>query len=152
MATEFKDVDKGYQALFRRLGKGAGVTVGIHKDRGSDDHEGATVAEIATWAEFGLGQPQRSWLRDWVTEQEGDINKAISALGIEVIKGPLSAPQAIEQLGVLLKAKIQERMANGIPPENAESTIRQKGSSTPLIDTGQLRSSIDYKVTKGSRQ
>ena len=32
--------------------------------------------------------------------------------------------------------------------ENAESTIKQKGSSKPLIDTGQLRKSITHVVKK----
>ena len=31
-------------------------------------------------------------------------------------------------------------------PPLAESTIRRKGSSNPLIDTGQLRSSITWQV------
>lgn len=149
-SPQFSDKDKGYDALFKRLDKAANVTVGIHSDRGSDQKGLLTVADIATWAEFGLGQPQRSWLRDWVTEQQGDIHKAIRSLGLAVIKGPLDAPQAIEQLGLLLKAKIQERISNGIYPENAASTIAKKGSSTPLIDTGQFRSSVDYKVNKGA--
>lgn len=148
-SPKFSDKDKGYNALFKRLGKAANVTLGVHSDRGSDDHEGVTVADIATWAEFGLGQPQRSWLRDWVIEQQGDIHKAMRSLGVAVIKGPLDAPQAIEQLGLLLKAKIQERIANRIDPPNAESTIIKKGGkSVPLINSGQFRSSIDYKVNR----
>lgn len=149
--AKFSDKDKGYNALFKRLGVAANVTIGIHKDKGSDSHDLVTVADIATWAEFGLGQPQRSWLRDWVTEQQGDIEKALRLLGLEVIKGPLPADKAMEQLGLHLKAKIQERIANGIYPENAASTRAKKGSSTPLIDSGQFRSSIDYTVHKGAK-
>lgn len=144
------DKDRGYDALFKRLGKSAHVTVGIHSDRGADGHgKGVTVADIASWAEFGLGQPERSWLRGWVEEQENDIEKAIRALGVAVVEGPLDAEEAIEQLGQLLKGKIQERIANGIAPPNAASTIARKGSSKPLIDSGQFRSSIDYKTHRG---
>ena len=40
--------------------------------------------------------------------------------------------------------------ATGIPPENAPSTIRRKrGSTTPLIDTGVLRSSVSYRAEGG---
>jgi hypothetical protein len=44
---------------------------------------------------------------------------------------------------------IKQRIANGIAPPNSPYTIARKGSSKPLIDTGQLRNSITYQVEIG---
>ena len=65
-----------------------------------------------------------------------------------VIAGELTEDAALEQFGAWSKGEIQARIARGVPPPNAASTVKRKGSSTPLIDTGILRSSIDYEVRK----
>jgi hypothetical protein len=46
---------------------------------------------------------------------------------------------------------MKARIAEGIPPPLAEATIARKGGgkTTPLINTGQLRNSIGYKVEGG---
>ena len=41
---------------------------------------------------------------------------------------------------------MQEAISAGIDPPNAESTIKAKGSSTPLVDDGTLRQSITYVI------
>ena len=52
----------------------------------------------------------------------------------------------LELMGVYMTNLIKERMAQGIKPSNSKITIERKGSSTPLIDSGQLRNSITYRV------
>lgn len=140
--------DKGYVALKRRVKQFAKaplkMTVGIHADADAD-YDGVSILEIATWIEFGLGQPQRSFIRAWAEEKRKDIDKAVKAVALAVVKGKLTRQQGIDQLGALFVASIQKRISAGIPPPNAASTIARKGSSTPLIDQGQLRASIDFK-------
>jgi hypothetical protein len=63
-----------------------------------------------------------------------------------VIEGKRTSDQVLEILGQRAVGQIQERIASGIAPANAPSTVAKKGSSTPLIDTGVLRSSITYQV------
>ena len=55
---------------------------------------------------------------------------------------------ALQRIGLWAQSEIQQRISDGIPPQNAPYTINKKGSSTPLVDTGQLRSSISFKVVK----
>jgi hypothetical protein len=63
-----------------------------------------------------------------------------------VLLGRLSEDAALGLLGTKAVGEIQKRMARGIKPDNAPSTIAAKGSSTPLIDTGRLRQSVTYAV------
>lgn len=101
-----------------------------------------TVAMVATWAEFGLGQPMRSWLRGWADEDGPAIEERIRLETRAVLEGKRTQREALDRIGVWAVGRIRERIARGIDPPNAESTIARKGSSVPLIDTGQLRSSI----------
>ena len=105
-----------------------------------------TVADVARWAEFGIGQPQRRWLGGWIDENRDALLERARIESRAVIAGDRTKPEALARLGLWIQGGIQQRIANGIEPPNAESTVERKGSSTPLIDKGQLRSSIANRV------
>ena len=134
-------------ATLGRPGKQA-VKVGVlAKDGGKIHADGdLTTAAIAAIHEFGLGNvPERSWLRGYIDQNRIEIDRMMRLTAAKVARGMPKA-LALKQLGVWLQAQIQKRIADGIDPPNAPSTIAQKGSSKPLIDTGQLRSSISHEV------
>jgi phage gpG-like protein len=57
----------------------------------------------------------------------------------------------LTRMGIACEKAIQEAFRSsgfGTWRENAPSTIQRKGSSAPLIDTGQLRRSITSKVVE----
>lgn len=120
------------------------VDVGVMGDESYED--GVTVVDVARWAEFGLGQPQRSWLRATVDMNRAKINDRIRKEMKAVFQGKRSMRQALDRVGLYVVGLIQQRIADGIEPANAESTVAQKGSSKPLIDTGQLRGSISSRT------
>jgi hypothetical protein len=127
------------------------LTVGIQGQDYGSSHEGSeiTVGEIGTIHELGLGVPRRSFLADWMTEKEPEIHTTLVKIGEAIIKRKVSnLEQGLERFGVWAVGSIQTRIRNRIAPELAASTIAAKGSSVPLNDTGQLRSSITYKVVK----
>jgi len=149
VATHVESRDHGAKAVLdaaRRLGAG-GVVLRVGVLEGDADHGGVTVGEVAAFHEFGTATiPQRSFIRAWYDENL-EANKTIwRAVMARAMRGEITREQGLNQLGALFVGQIQKRIADGIPPELAESTIRQKGSSVPLIDTGQLRSSITYQV------
>lgn len=149
-AARIRDKDKGARRVTRALGRGRVYTevgiIGANADK--TEAEGITVADVATWAEFGLGQPRRSWLRDWVDQHEAEIRERIGKEIRAVIEGKRTKKQALARVGVWAVGQIQLRIANHIPPPNAPLTIARKGSSTPLIDKGQFRSSITSRVAE----
>lgn len=150
MSASVRQVDRGAAALKARLAaKAQAVEVGIVGDKATlPEGEGVTVADVALWAEYGLGQPQRSWLRDWIEENQAALDTNMRAEAAAIKAGTRTKAQALARLGLWIQGAIQERIANGIEPPNADSTIQRKGSSKPLIDTGQLRSSISHRVTE----
>jgi len=154
MANSVKVVDNGYKALLKRLlgpQRQASLTVGIHDAEGgaAANSGDATVAEVAAFHEFGLGVPRRSFLADWADENEAQIKADLKKIGEAVVTGKLpSIEVGLERYGLKSVGSIQQRISDGILPELEDATVARKGSSTPLIDTGQLRASITHKVTK----
>jgi hypothetical protein len=147
-----KDTDHGYRKRVKAIHETAenplSITVGVHSGEGSATYEdGATVLEVAIWNEFGTSRiPARSFLRAWFDENRDEAKELWEALLKQVALGKITREVAIERFGLHCVGQIQERIASNIPPPNADSTVKRKGSSVALIDTGQLRSSITFKA------
>jgi hypothetical protein len=146
--------DHGAIAMLSRLLEGGALKVGVLAEDAAEQHEdedgepsGLTVGEIAEIHEFGLGSvPRRSFLAGWADEEADKIKTVITRGGQALARGKLSSiDQLLEQIGTWAVGSIQARMATSIPPPNAPLTIKRKGSSVTLIDTGQLRASISYE-------
>ena len=153
MASSVREKDNGHKALLKRIETSkATLTVGIHEAEGgaSEGDGDMTVLDVANIHEFGApaaGIPRRSMIVDWSDEAEEKNRADLQKMGEAVVKGTLpSFPAGLDRLGLKFVGDAQVRMREGIPPELAESTVAAKGSSTPLIDTGQLWSSIRHQV------
>lgn len=143
-----KVTDRGYAALVKRVYglKKPKIKVGIFAEESHKDSD-LTVLEIAVIQEFGTDKiPARSFLRAWFDENREKCHEAVARMMKAVIAGKYTKEQALELLAQRFVGEIQRRIAQGIPPPLAPSTVARKGSSTPLIDKGQLRSSITYVV------
>lgn len=157
MAVKIHDNDSKYQKLRKQLKKAKGkphVAVGVLGQDGGKRHEDsvATIVDVASWNEFGTDTaPARSFLRS-VYEQ--DVAKFLSIMRrvrMQVATGKMSIKDALELVGIYAQAQVQKKITDGGDPyiPNAARTIEKKGSSSPLIDTGQLRQSIRYEVRDG---
>lgn len=159
MPGSVRVVDRGANDLLRRLREAAAgyhVKVGVIGAEAAADHGGMTNADIASYHEFGLGVPQRSFIREWADENEGQNKAKLRRAGREILKNKSTVQTELERFGVEAVGSIQQRMASG--PSSwkplAEATVRRKtgrsGDRTArLIDTGQLRSSITHEVVQG---
>lgn len=152
-SAHIRDVDKGYDALVKRfyaLDDAPAIDVGVLEAEGSKDHEGGggvTVLDVAIWNEFGTEDiPERSFLRAWFDENVTKARELVRRLLENVVVGKRKLAEVPEVLGATFVGQIQKRISAGIAPENAPSTIAQKGSDKPLINKGQLRSSITHRA------
>lgn len=151
-----RDIDRGWTDLLKRLAKGTtDVTVGLHAQDGGVQKKAAggmpesesTLIDVAAAHEFGLGVPRRSFIADWQDQNAALHQKQIEAMAKAIVRGTVpSAEVAAERLANLWVGEVQKRIVAGISPPLKKRTIDRKKSSTPLIDTGQLRSSIAYAV------
>lgn len=145
------DNDRGWERLRKLTHELAvrrrRVTVGVHADQASRSDELDNI-DIGTIHEYGLGVPERSFIRATIDEHAERYTKQAKELLGRVLDGKLSADDALALLGEVVKRDIIQRINEGIDPPNAPATIAEKGSSKPLIDTGSLKQSIDYVVLK----
>lgn len=148
--------DRVWRELRRRLralGKvGAHVKVGVFGSAGAHAGSGISMVEIAAVHEFGspsIGVPSRSFIRAGILEKKEEMQKFLVALAKQVVtsQSRSAVTQALEKLGLWAQTAVKKKITGGdIPPPLAPATIARKGSSKPLVDTGQLVNSIAYQV------
>lgn len=131
------------------------VKIGVNEEAGNHDGEGEslTVADVASFMEFGTTDaqgneniPQRSFIGSTIDELRPELKELTKRLQGQILTGKLTTKQALGLLGEKVKAAIIAKINSDIQPGNAPETIIRKGSSIALIDTGQLKQSITYKV------
>jgi len=112
-----------------------------------------TVAEVATWNHYGTSTiPARPFIAIGLGLHAAELKHLQNRLAVGIVMGKLGLDQALALLGEAAVGHIKQTIADGVAPENAESTIARKGSSTPLINFGQLRGSISSEVREGGRE
>lgn len=91
--------------------------------------------------------PERSYIRTSFDSKQGEISaKGADLIGM-VVEGQMSARHFYEMLGQTCVEAIQDFItSNAVSPANTALTIANKGSSSPLVDTGRLIGSITYEV------
>ena len=75
-----------------------------------------------------------------------EITQACGAAAKAVGSGQMSAQQALSSIGDMLVGVTQNEIRDGEFEPNAPSTIRKKGSSKPLIDSGHMRQSVHFFI------
>lgn len=93
--------------------------------------------------------PERSFIRAGYDENKVAIYTSAEDLLEKVVNLELSTDAFFNALGEYAVGLIQEYLTKLKDPPNHPATIANKKSSNPLIDTGQLRDSITYRVVRG---
>lgn len=155
MATKTRVIDRGHDHIVAQMRAATGlrVKVGwmgakIHKNR---DGKPATLTtpEIAAVNEFGSRKrkiPARPMLRPTADRNRRRYGRMLGVDAIGKISAGATAKSVLEVFGELAAGDVVETINRTTKPKNAASTIRRKGSSHPLIDTGLLRASVAQKL------
>ena len=146
--------------LIKFLQKGfPSVKVGILGSKATQKHNGTdkTNAEIGFLNEFGSASqhiPERSFIRMPLRTKLNQYIRQKKSLSAEQFEKAIKEGKEedfAKKVGIVAEEVIQDAFASrgfGKWAPNAPRTIAEKGSDSPLIDTGQLRRSITSKVIK----
>lgn len=126
------------------------VRIGFQHGKATED-DGTDICDVAAWNELGtVNIPARPFLRMSVDDNESKINAFLQSKKRDLVRG-VSAEQVLKEIGIFQKDLIQEKITSGSFAPNAPSTVKKKGSSKPLIDSGRMRQSVNYVIQqKGS--
>lgn len=90
--------------------------------------------------------PERSFIRSGYDTNRDEFGKKAEWVVEASLKRGIDIETALDALGIELQGIIRQFMTDIKEPKNHPFTVEKKHSSNPLIDTGQLRTAIDYEV------
>lgn len=139
---EFEKVIKQNTVDFKKV---KGARAGFIKNKAYPD--GTSVIDVAIKNEYGDGKiPPRPFLRNaikknekkWIRyfEENFDFNQ----------ESPADLESIMQTIAEMMKADIVRSIDENLPPPNSPATIKKKGSSHTLIDTGHMRQSVQSEV------
>jgi hypothetical protein len=156
----------GLDTLFLAVAKASAMsaTAGIHRPEADQKYEnGATIGEVAIYQEFGtIHIPARSFVRRTFFEDQKRISKA-AVKAFAKATGTISRRKLTDSQaqGLIDKAlgEVAKEAADAMVEKidtarnwakpNAPRTIAKKGFDLPLIDTGQMRRAVTWRVERG---
>lgn len=165
---ELSDNTKASMALFKKgleESKDSWVKIGIldggdKREHKAVDADGKPIekpagdpprnVDLALWHEFGTEDghlPERPFIRP-VIDRGG--KRYVAAIGKLMQRGK-DVQTALGIIGAKIAADIKNyvTIGNNIEPPNNPDTIKAKGSSRPLVDTGQMIGGVTWLVGKG---
>lgn len=163
------EVKKNNWPKLKKLLAGAdrsSVAVGFPVEKDGPHHSGMSRVQVATLLQFGSPGgsaleppiPARPFMDALIQEHGTDYLKSLGN-SLRLVLGEKSSTRAeLEKIGDKADDDLKwlfdqpysqlyrKGQAGGWKMENAEYTKEQKGSDTPLEDTGELRDSISHVV------
>ena len=150
MGVRFRDrLTPEGQRFFRELAELKELEVRVGFQRGeAQEEDGTDICDVAAYNELGTDHiPARPFIRQSVDDNESKIKSFLKAQVKDFGKGK-SAEQMLKEIGIFQKDLMQDKITSGSFAPNADSTIKKKGSSKPLVDTGRMRQSVKYVIQK----
>ena len=91
--------------------------------------------------------PSRPFMRYTFEETKGMFKDQLTKEYNRILDRLQTAKMALSRIGEWYKGRIQTIVKAGVLPVNAPFTVSQKGSSKPLIDTGEMINRIEHRET-----
>ncbi|MBO7706803.1 MAG: hypothetical protein J6S68_14440 [Acinetobacter sp.] len=146
--TEHNGGLKGFLERFREIGKPK-VYIGVPASKNGMHEGGINMATLLALHVLGApsrGIPQRDPLRPPLIANAHRYSDLL-AIGLKNALANGTDPKLVyEKIGIVATNDVKDYFITGNFKALSEKTIKAKGSSKPLIDTGELRNSISYEV------
>lgn len=143
------DRDLGWKSIKREVERAQRREVAVGILQGSNDSEGASIAEYATYNEFGTEDvPSRPFMAMSFDENVAAINSDFQRQSRRLVTGEVTAEQALTIIGQKHAGRVQNTITGrNILPALAPSTIAaKKGSTKTLVDTGAMADAVQIEI------
>lgn len=94
---------------------------------------------------FGGPIPERPFMRNTMRKNKAKYRAALKASAGKLLTGETTLEIVLNKLGSVVQGDIQEAIGT-TGPGNSDLTKFLKRSSTPLIDTGEMRKAVTWMI------
>lgn len=149
MAKNTTVIDRGLDAIINEMVKASRLEVAVGVLAGSVNGEGASIAEYATYNEYGTADiPSRPFMATSFDENLAKIDNDFKRAGNALSGGKLSAQGALTLIGQKHAERVKQTITgrNFLPALKPATVKAKKGSTKTLVDTGAMVNAIQISV------
>jgi hypothetical protein len=131
--------------LSAKVASASKVDVGFLE--GATYPNGTPVATVAAYNEFGVpahNQPPRPFFRNMIAEKSDAWGPTLGKL---LVADKFDAGRALGQMGEGIAGQLRQSIKDTNEPPLSPKTVKRKGFTKPLVDTGVMLGSVDYEVS-----
>lgn len=143
-----KDLQRKAKEIARRK-----VAVGFPHGRLNAPHyeskhggQGPSIIDVAIQNNFGIGVPRRDFMTPATEKWQEWCTEFVNAVKAQIIEGKVNVDDLLSQMGMKGADIISEEIIALKEPPNAPETIRRKGSSNPLVDSGDMSKAPTFEL------
>lgn len=126
------------------------VLVGFPEQTGKRQEGGITNAQLAYIHDKGSpinNIPARPFLAEGIEAVQGQLEAIFEGIAARALaNGPDEVADGLEKIGMAAVNGVRAKIVQGPFVPLKPTTIARKGSSRPLIDTGQMRQAVTYVI------
>lgn len=155
-------VDKGgylsdtssWEQIKKNLMKGRDMNLDLGFFAGSNygpENDNLPVAQVAQYNEEGTpDNPMRPFMRYFINALKKDkkFGKDVALLVFKVAIGEMTWEQVYAVIGVKLSQDLKKVISDWETPPNSLKTQEEKGRNDPLVWTGKMRDSVEWRLGK----
>lgn len=124
------------------------VAVGFPRGKLNAPHyeDGSSIIDVAIRNNYGIGVPRREFMKIAKEKWVKFIEESFKDLQEDIIEGKIDYDDFLKVMGEQGAEFVRKSIVDLRNPPNAPSTIAQKGSDNPLVDSGDLSKAATYEV------
>ena len=122
--------------------KGGSGRVKVGFPRGTDP-EAIMKAIIHNFGTRSI--PERPFMDNAIRDNRKEYRALLRKYGEAILSGRMTVDAALAALGTKAAGDVQAEIAATVAPPNDPDTIARKGSSSPLVETGEMQRAVTWR-------
>lgn len=111
-----------------------------------------SIIDVAIKNNYGIGVPRRDFMTPAVKKWQKYINESLETLKKEIEDGRVDGDKFLKLMGLKGADLISQSIIDLKVPPNSPYTIEMKGSSNPLVDSGDMSRAPRYEIRKAGNK
>lgn len=141
MSVKIKELDLGWKEIQHNIIQASSKVAVVGIIGGGEELEKAVANE------FGTDKiPERPFMRQTFDKVAPEIQKKKKEGMNQMIFDGVKPSKVLSRIGNFYRQEIRNAIANKEFKPNSASTIKRKGSETPLLDTGKMQQSLQVEI------
>jgi len=119
-----------------------------YKPENPNEGPGPSIIDVAIWNNYGIGVPRRDFMTPASKRWMKFFSESLSKVSRDIQENKIDPQKFLGAMGQKGSDIISQEIIALSTPPNSPVTIAKKGSSNPLVDSGDMSRATTWQIRK----